>query len=142
MNYTELLTGKGKDRFKKMYIDYTMASLKNKPSQPIMNTEGNIATETIVTKKLGGPEEENKLTPNQVLKLQKEEAQRIKTVTAAAGKGIGAKVLLSPNGKMRAVWDNDAKKYMIQNKTSSNTWKTDRAQMSLIKADALTAIGI
>lgn len=142
MNYTELLTGKGKDRFKKMYIDYTMASLKNKPSQPIMNTEGNIATETIVTKKLGGPEEENKLTPNQVLKLQKEEAQRTKTVTAAAGKGIGAKVLLSPDGKMRAVWDNDTKKYMIQNKTSSNTWKTDRAQMSLIKADALTAIGI
>jgi len=50
MNYTELLTPQGKARFKKMYIDYTMASLKNKPSQPIMNTEGNIATETIDTK--------------------------------------------------------------------------------------------
>jgi hypothetical protein len=50
MNYTELLTDEGKARFKKMYVDYTMLSLRNNPSQPIMNTEGDIATETIDTK--------------------------------------------------------------------------------------------
>lgn len=49
MNYTELLTPEGKARFKKMYVDYTMQSLRNNPTQKIMNTEGDIATETIIT---------------------------------------------------------------------------------------------
>jgi len=72
MNYTELLTKEGKARFKKMYVDYTMLSLRNNPSQPIMNTEGDIATETISTK------------PGNNNKLNKEtKAQKIARITAA-----------------------------------------------------------
>jgi len=136
----DLATPDGKQRFQDAYLQYIVDTIPDK--QAVMTPDNDIATVTEVAKKLGGPEEENALTPLQKLKLQKEEAQKAKTVAAAEGKGIGAKVLLSPNGKMRAVWDNDTKKYIIQNKTSSNTWKTDRQQMGLIKADALTAIGI
>lgn len=112
MNYTELLTPGGKARFKKMYVDYTMASLRNKPSQPIMNTEGNVATETIDTtpaksktgtsvtgKTSAADKKQNQLDQN-VLSLIKSKKGSVR--------GVGGNVLKIIDGHWRAVDKNDA----------------------------------